>query len=110
VPLNVDSEALVERAAGNSRLAHVVGMLAFIVGVAILVFVFFLAHHLFSSPYPGIGHPAGSAGPTAMNLSDAALALVAQIGRLFIMTIVGSLIAGLGVRLYLGCPNYPGKS
>ena len=99
-----------ERVVGNRFLARVVGMSVFVAGIGILILVFFRAHYLFSSPPPGLGHPSGSGGPTAVNLSDAALTLAAQIGLLFIMTLVGSLIASLGVRLYLGCPEYPGKS
>ncbi|MDO8683261.1 MAG: hypothetical protein Q7N50_07270 [Armatimonadota bacterium] len=98
-----------EREARKDLLARVVGMLVLVAGIGILVFVFVRAYILFSSPAAGLIFPTPSRGvpPTTSNLSGAALALVAQIGLLFIMTLVGSLLASRGIQLYLACEKSP---
>jgi hypothetical protein len=109
VGCNLVWEGEMEQVTRNGILARVVGLIVFLAGVAILSLVFFRAHHLFSTPPPGFTANHAGQGLTTSGLSEAALTLVAQIGLLFIMTLVGSLMAGRGVQLYLGCPEQ-GKS
>lgn len=94
-----------EKTTGNDILARIVGMLVFLSGVGILIFVFARSYSLFTAPVHGVNlaQNAPSLPPTSANLSGAALTLLVQIGLLFIMTLVGSLIAARGVQLYLGC-------
>jgi len=94
-----------QEARKNIMVGRVIGLLVFVVGAAMLVFVFFRAYYLFSSPPPGVAK-----GATAMSLSEAGLTLAAQIGLLFIMTLAGSFIAARGVQLYLGCPEPSSRS
>ena len=98
------------RMAKSDRLARLVGMLVFLAGVVILAFVFFKAYYLFTSTPAGLSLTHARSAQQASNLPGAVLALVAQIGTLFIMTLVGSLIASRGIQLYLACGEETSKS
>jgi hypothetical protein len=93
------------RVVSKDILARVVGILAFLAGIALLIFVFLAAYRLFSATSPGVAltQPDSPGAPTVANLTGAALMLLAQVGLLFIMTLVGSLVAARGVQLYLAC-------
>ncbi len=83
--------------------ARVIGLLVFALGIGILVFSFYVAYHqLFASPTAGIAvAPAKPGGPTATTiLSQSALAMIIRLGALFIMVLVGSLLASRGVQMY----------
>ena len=93
-----------EKPAGKKDpLARTVGILVFLLGVGILVLVFLRSYGLFSATPTSLVLPPSPHSPPATtgNLSGAALTLVAQIGLLFVMTIVGSLVAARGIQLYL---------
>ena len=87
-----------EKTARKNGVGRIIGLVVFAVGALMLVFVFFRAYYLFTSPPSRVA-------PTTMTLTEAGLTLAAQIGLLFIMTLAGSLIAARGVQLYLGCPE-----
>lgn len=83
--------------------ARVIGLLVFTLGIVILVFSFFVAYHqLFASPAAGITvAPAKPGGPSAStSLSSSALTVMIRLGALFVMVLVGSLIASRGVQMY----------
>ena len=93
-----------EKPAGKrDPLARIVGILVFVLGVGILVLVFLRSYSLFTATPASLVLPPSPHSPPATtgNLSGAALTLVAQIGLLFVMTIVGSLVAARGIHLYL---------
>lgn len=82
--------------------ARIIGLLVFALGIIILVFSFYAAYNLFSSPTEGITvTPSGpDETPAAANLGRSALFTLIRIGALFIMVLVGSLIASKGVQMY----------
>ena len=100
-----------ERTARRDILARVIGLLVFVAGVCLLLVVFIAAYKLFSSPSPVLAmtRPKSPVSPTAANLTGAALFLLAKVGLLFIMTLVGSLIAARGAQLYLACGQPPAQ-
>ena len=82
--------------------ARIIGLVVFALGIAILIASFVIAYKLFTSPTAGITlSPPGSGGtPASTNLSRSALVVLIRIGALFIMVMVGSLIASRGVQMY----------
>ena len=84
--------------------ARILGILVFLVGIAILVLTFFQAYHLFTTPAKVfIPQPTDAGGPKATTvLGSSAVMLLREIGLLFIMALVGSLIASRGIQLYFG--------
>lgn len=88
----------------SEQVARVVGMIVFLLGVALLIFVFFIAHDLFVTP------PAQALGlkftgdpkrdPQVAAIGTQFVALLFRIAYLIIMSIAGSLIAQKGVNLY----------
>lgn len=82
--------------------ARFIGLLVFALGIAILVFSFYAAYKLFTAPTQGIIlAPAKPGGPPATSaLGSSALSILVRIGSLFIMVLVGSMIASRGVQMY----------
>jgi hypothetical protein len=89
--------------------ARVIGLLVFAVGIAVLVFSFYAAYKLFTAPTQGITvTPATPGGPPATtNLGNSALSVLIRIGSLFIMVLIGSLIASRGVQMYFAGDKPP---
>jgi hypothetical protein len=88
---------------GRDLAARIIGLLVFALGIGILVFSFYVAYHqLFASPMAGIAiAPAKPGGPPATTaLSNSALTILIRLGALFIMVLVGSLVASRGVQMY----------
>jgi hypothetical protein len=83
---------------------RVVGMLILVAGIALLGFVFNTANTLFHSPIKGFTflNSQSTSAPPAANIGAAALEFVKQIVFLGLMTVVGSILAGKGIALYLG--------
>lgn len=84
---------------------RIAGMLVFALGIVIMLFVFKAAYNMFTLPAGDMlsisakpGLPSGAAG-----LGSAVAWIVVRIALLFIMTLAGSMIAGKGIHLYLGC-------
>lgn len=84
----------------NDLVGRLLGIVVFLVGVGLLAFVFLMAYGFFSSDIVG-SHAIKDAGePVATQLGRSAVDMLAKIGLLVVMTIVGSLIAGRGIQLY----------
>jgi len=81
-----------------------VALLVFLLGVAMLVFVFVIAVHLFESPVPGLDLPVktGSPAPPAVNIGASLAVFARSLLLLGVMTLAGSLIASRGAHLYFG--------
>lgn len=87
---------------------RLVAMLVFLSGIAILVFVFFTALHLFQSSVPGLEplQTPGAAPPPAANIGTSLAAFARQLLLLGVMTLAGSLLASKGAHLYFST-TYP---
>ncbi|MEN6372546.1 MAG: hypothetical protein ABFD64_11105 [Armatimonadota bacterium] len=89
--------------------ARITGLTVFAIGIAILVISFIIAYRLFTSPADAlaISSPQPGTQPATTALSRSAIVILYQIGLLFIMVLVGSLIAGRGVQMYSAgeCPQ-----
>ena len=88
---------------------RLVALLVFLAGIAILVFVFVAALHLFQSPVPGLEplQTPGAAPPPAANIGMSLAAFVRQLLLLGLMTLAGSLLANKGAHLYLSTVHAP---
>lgn len=84
-----------------NRSGRIVGMAVFVLGVAILVFVFIHAFLLFSASPDELLSPRGR-DSSAAALGSATVLMLIRIGLLFVMTLAGSLVAARGIQLYLG--------
>lgn len=85
-----------------NRSGRTIGLIAFALGMCILLFVFAMSLWLFAGPAQRIW---GTSGPELSlgGLGNAGLVLLGRVALLFIMALVGSLITGRGVELYFGC-------
>lgn len=83
-------------------LARIIGLTVFAIGITILLVTFIIAYSLFTTSADGLAiTPAGPGDPPATTaLSQSALLVFYRIGLLFIMALVGSLMAGRGVQMY----------
>ena len=83
---------------------RLVALLVFLLGVAMLVFVFVIAVHLFESPVPGLDLPVktGAPPPPAVNIGASLAVFARSLLLLGVMTLAGSLIASKGAHLYFG--------
>lgn len=92
----------------SDTVARVLGMVIFIAGIGVLVFVFIMAYRMFTAPNMGLAvAPGAEGGPSSVqNLGSSALVMVLRIALLFIMALVGSLIAGRGIQLYFAGEPY----
>lgn len=83
--------------------ARLIGIVIFLAGVGMLLFVFFAAKSLFDAPPPSVPAPApgDAAAPGAMAGIGAAFAhLLQRILLLLLMCIAGSVIASKGIQLF----------
>lgn len=79
---------------------RIIGMIIFIMGIVILLFVFGMAYGMFTAPASQVfGSPASV---TAMSLGSTLALVFIRIGLLFVMTLAGSLVAARGVHMYVG--------
>ena len=83
------------------RGGRVVGMLVFLVGIAILLFVFAIAYKMFISPASTF-LAAGGASPNASTLGVSVIWIFVRIALLFVMVLAASSVASRGIHLYLG--------
>lgn len=83
---------------------RIIGSIVFLLGIAILVFVFVLAYGYFTAPGGGIQitQSHGSSAAAANQLGTAATKMFIQLALLVVMAIVGSLIAARGIQFYFG--------
>lgn len=82
--------------------ARVIGFLVFAGGVAIILWVLWLAFALYRDPNLGLSRAPtpGGVGTTATDLGSAFLRLVFRIALLALGSVCGSLIANKGINLY----------
>lgn len=89
--------------------AKILGLFVLLAGIAVLLFVFFTALHLFQGPVAGLDLPSakGSPGPNASSIGVALLGLVYKLLLLTVMIVAGSSIASKGVQLYFSSASVP---
>jgi hypothetical protein len=100
-------EVAVEGIRKEDLVGRIIGIIIFLGGVGLLVFVFMTAYSWFASPTVGLqaGPVKGAIAPAATQLGQSAMALLVRICLLIVMTIVGSLLAGRGVQLYFAASH-----
>jgi len=76
--------------------ARVIGLLVFALGIAVLVFSFYTAYRMFTAAGDAVSSGSASAG----SLGSSALGAVIKLCALFIMVLVGSVVASRGVQMY----------
>ncbi|MEN6356026.1 MAG: hypothetical protein ABFD83_02965 [Armatimonadota bacterium] len=91
---------------------RIIGMLVFLAGVAILVFVFIAAYRYFNSNAiilkPTV--PVSATQTTTNRLGESVVLLMGRICLLIVMAIAGSQVASRGIQLYFaatGCRMLP---
>jgi hypothetical protein len=111
-------EQATERKVGGSRpdlFARVTGFLVFLLGIAIIVGVLYLAFEMWRDPNLGIGaaaRPLPGVTATGLTATDIGIGfgrLILRIGLLFLGSISGSLIANKGIKLYFSAYTDPDK-
>ena len=75
----------------------IAGMLVFLIGVALLLLVFYLAYTFFTGLAHAISHPNPAKAPSLLTVLARG---VLQLGMLFVMGYIGSLIASKGLELF----------
>jgi len=87
-----------------SKRTRVAGIVAFALGIVVLIFVFAIAYSMFTSPAEELLSPKGgqNSSLTAVGLGNILVMLLVRILLLLVMTLAGSLIASRGIQLYLG--------
>ncbi len=84
------------------RGGRTIGMVIFILGIVILLFVFGIAYSMFTAPASQVfGATPNTATITALGLGSALVVMLIRIALLLVMTIAGSLVAARGMHLYL---------
>ena len=84
---------------GSRRLGQVIGILVFLLGIGVIVFVLIQAFHLYQNPTAGIS--GGTVvNPSAVQIGRDFVGLIVRIALLFLGSISGSLIANKGINLY----------
>jgi|GEM_PF-7052012 hypothetical protein len=103
--------------AASHLVPSAVGIVIFLVGVALVGYVFSSANALLSgTPPPTVPTPAPSASPAAGEAANAASSAALDIGRsmadlvkrllvLLVMCFAGSVVASLGIRLFFSSRN-----
>ena len=84
---------------GSRLVAQAMGMLVFLLGIGVIIFVLLQAFRLYQNPTAGV---AGGAvvNPSAVQIGRDFVGLIVRIALLFLGSISGSLIANKGINLY----------
>lgn len=77
------------------------GVLAFLAGVAALLWVFFAAKGLYALPPEDLVRAGSEATPDLTGLAQSATATLLRILMLVVMAIAAALLAGVGARMFL---------
>jgi len=80
--------------------ARIVGMIVFVFGIIVLLFVFATAYRMFTAPSSQFLSKEAVA--TGAGLGRELISVLIKIILLFIMTLAGSLVAARGIQLFLG--------
>lgn len=93
----------------NDIFSRILGVIVFLAGIALLVYVFKSAHVMFISNNMGLSlTPVKGAQPGAMTtaLGESAIKLFVRIVLLLLMSVVASLIASKGISLYFAATKH----
>lgn len=98
---------------------RLLGILAFLIGIALLGYVFMTAHSMFTSDKYGLNSGSASKpavtitskaqpaqNPAVNQLGNSALSLVFRLSLLLLMTFISSAIATRGINLYLASTGH----
>ena len=87
---------------------RIVGMLVFLAGIGILVFVFIAAYQYFNSNAIILkpSAPATATTPATTRLGESAVLLFGRIALLIVMAIAGSQVASRGIQLYFAATGH----
>ncbi len=77
-----------------------IGLLTFFVGIGLLLFTFQLAHTLFSIPPENVVATAENKTVDLARAGDNLAIVLIKVVMLLVMSVVGSVIANRGIRLY----------
>lgn len=84
----------------DSPAGRVLGILIFLVGIAILVTVAVIAYQLFTTSASGPQVAPGASTGVAAQLGSSLIQMLYRIALLVVLCIVGSLVAARGLHLY----------
>ncbi|MFQ3548716.1 MAG: hypothetical protein SNJ70_03065 [Armatimonadota bacterium] len=85
----------------NDLTAKIIGLLVFFAGIALLIFVFHLSYNYYSASHLlAVTNENGNEASPVSQLGNSAISMFSKIGLLFVMAVVGSLIASRGIHLY----------
>lgn len=84
----------------DSAAGRVLGIVVFLVGIAVLVTVAVVTYRLFTGSACGLQVPPGSPSGAAVQLGNSAIKMMYQIALLVVLCIAGSLIAARGLHLF----------
>lgn len=79
---------------------RIIALFTFLAGVALLVFVAVTAYSFFTQSTAVLPPANDTTTPAATRLGESAIRIFVQIALLFILTIVGSVLASKGIHLY----------
>lgn len=79
---------------------RVLGILVFLVGIAILIGVAVVTYRLFNTSAAALKPTSGAANGAVAQLGNSAIKMLYRIALLIVMCIVGSLLAARGLHLY----------
>ena len=79
---------------------RIIGLLTFLAGIGLLVFVAVLAYSFFTHTTAVPLPMKDTTTPTATLLGESAIQLFFKIALLIVLTVVGSLLASKGIHLY----------
>ena len=84
----------------DSAAGRVLGIVVFLIGIAILVMVAVIAYRLFTDTTSGLQVKPGAAAGTTAQLGNSAIRMIYRIALLVVLCIAGSLVAARGLHLY----------
>lgn len=91
----------------DSAAGRALGILAFLLGIGILVAVAVIAYNLFNASGSALTVTAGSPDGTTSQLGASAIRLLYRLALLIILCIAGSLVAARGLHLYFVATGSP---
>jgi len=92
---------------------RVLGIVVFLIGIAVLVTVAVVTYRLFGADVVGPQITPGAPQGVAAQLGNSAIKLLYRIALLIVLCIVGSLVAARGLHLYFvasGIPTHSGRA